>query len=119
MYCRVIPRDLFNEAKLLKCVGQLALLIHDGKVPGLKMEMLCPESDGFVIDQDNFNGNLFLSDAEFSFDGKAFIIGSRYNSKSPYPLEFSDTSDCPCVGDVFDDSGNLTIEFKEFLAKLR
>lgn len=30
-YRRVLPRDLFNEAKLLKCLGQLSLMIHDGK----------------------------------------------------------------------------------------
>ena len=30
-YRRVLPRDLFNEAKLLKCLGQLALIIHDGQ----------------------------------------------------------------------------------------
>lgn len=28
-YGRVIPRDLFNEAKLLKCMGQLCLRIHN------------------------------------------------------------------------------------------
>jgi hypothetical protein len=33
-YNRVIPRDLFNESKLLKCFGQLALLMHDGVIPG-------------------------------------------------------------------------------------
>lgn len=32
-YQRVIPRDLFNEAKLLKCLGRLSLFIHDGKSP--------------------------------------------------------------------------------------
>ena len=32
-YERVIPRDLFNEAKLLKCVGLLVLKIHDGENP--------------------------------------------------------------------------------------
>lgn len=28
-YQRVIPRDLFNESKLLKCIGRLILKIHD------------------------------------------------------------------------------------------
>lgn len=29
-YSRVLPRDLFNEAKLLKCMGKLTLAIEDG-----------------------------------------------------------------------------------------
>ncbi len=32
-YQRVIPRDFFNESKLLKCMGFLALKIHECKIP--------------------------------------------------------------------------------------
>lgn len=35
-YTRVVPRDLFRESLLLKCLGRLVLLIHDGKLPWLK-----------------------------------------------------------------------------------
>ena len=28
-YARVIPRDLFNEANLLKCLGKVALILMD------------------------------------------------------------------------------------------
>lgn len=28
-YQREIPRDLFNEANLLKCLGQISLIAHD------------------------------------------------------------------------------------------
>ena len=38
-YYRVIPRDLFNEAKLLKCMGHLCLKIHDRQVP-IQMKIL-------------------------------------------------------------------------------
>lgn len=41
-YFRVLPRDLFNEAKLLKCVGRLCLLIHDRTAP----ESLAFEENG-------------------------------------------------------------------------
>ena len=38
-YTRVLPRDLFNEAKLMKCMGLLTLLIHDELIPDcLKFE---------------------------------------------------------------------------------
>ncbi len=37
-YTRVIPRDLFNEAKLLKCIGRLVLLIHDGDHNNISFE---------------------------------------------------------------------------------
>lgn len=32
-YFRVIPRDLFNEASLLKCYGRLAILLDDMRSP--------------------------------------------------------------------------------------
>ena len=37
-YSRVIPRDFFNEAKLLKCMGLLALKVLDNMTPnGIKI----------------------------------------------------------------------------------
>ena len=44
MYNRVIPRDLFNEANLLKCMGQLYLCLE---AANLKYVYLEHDGDAF------------------------------------------------------------------------
>ena len=50
MYKRVLPRDLFNEAKLLKCLGRLCLLIEDDMCK-LEYDHDDEFAEGFVIGQ--------------------------------------------------------------------
>ena len=39
-YRRKIPRDFFNEAKLLKCMGLLSVKVLDNKIPeGIDIEV--------------------------------------------------------------------------------
>ena len=52
-YTREIPRDLFNEANLLKCYGRLALLAMN--TPGLEVDH---NGDLFDIVQDPSCGAL-------------------------------------------------------------
>lgn len=115
-YNRVIPRDLFNEAKLLKCLGQLSLLIHDGvRVPsGLTLGMI-DEALGFEVEQDGQTGELYSANLECFCDGRLVTLRSAYNSKAPFPLYFTceDTS-----GDVFNDNGTFSDEFREALSAI-
>lgn len=106
-YTRVIPRDFFNESKLLKCFGQLSLKILDCGVP-----------DGLTIAIDNngeaFNivltdcGSLTISNYETTVNNVRVIFKTTYNSKSPYPFfceyDYTDYQ-------VFDDNGNFDDEF--------
>lgn len=116
-YTRVIPRDLFNESKLLKCLGQLALLIHDGVgIPnGLKLEYSHFENDdgrleeGFRIEQDESDGALYCSNLELFCDGRLIGLRCPYNSKDPYPLIWTSDED---EGMVFCHDGSLTKGFK-------
>ena len=103
-YRRVIPRDLFNESKLLKCLGQLSLLAHDGQANGLRVSF---DDDGpFHIVQDDDDGGLYCSNVWiFTHDGNIVSVKTRYNSKSAYPLVFNEYQD------VFNDDGTLTEEF--------
>lgn len=110
-YRREIPRDLFNEAKLLKCLGQLALIAHNrhyNGVPipeGLRVEYV---GDWFAIDQNPSSGGLFCKTIRVYVRGKKVNVESCYNSKSPYPLAF----DCGGgIGEVFNDDGSLADEF--------
>lgn len=38
-YIRVVPRDFFNEAKLLKCLGQFELCVNHTGSNGLKFDI--------------------------------------------------------------------------------
>jgi hypothetical protein len=108
-YARVLPRDLFNEAKLLKCLGRLTLLIHDadGATP-LRFEHVDEES-GFIIEQDESSGDLFCRNLGFFVGDYELSLFSKYNSKEAYPLYFMEVDDS---GFIFDDDGEFSIEFK-------
>jgi len=109
-YTRVIPRDFFNESKLLKCMGQLSLNILDGKgLLGLKIE---ETGEPFEILQDDGDGSLFLSNYKVTFNGKQLFLKSAYNSRLPYPLK-CELDDDTC--DVFTDNGDFTEEFFSLL----
>jgi hypothetical protein len=113
-YERVIPRDLFNEAKLLKCMGRLCLLIHSNKTP-VKMSFKQPKG-GFNIQQLSSDGALIITNLPVKIKSETFYFVSKYNSKANYPLylrfENEDTQ-------VFDESGEFTTEFIAFCKKVR
>jgi hypothetical protein len=110
-YIRVIPRDLFNESKLLKCLGRLALQIHERAAPdGLAVYHNCEESDGFKIQQDKSDGGLFVANLVFTLPGKGVLtFKTLYSSKLAYPLIEEQEGVF-----VFDDSGYFSSEFLDF-----
>jgi hypothetical protein len=115
-YTRVIPRDLFNEAKLLKCLGQLALIAHDGhdgkrSVTSLRVDF--DDDGGFIIDQRPEDGGLYATNLSVTIRGKTIEVYSAYNSKSAYPLLFSLRDE---EGEVFNDDGTLADEFHDLIA---
>lgn len=105
-YIRVIPRDLFNEAKLLKCIGQLTLFIHDGKGMGINFNH---DDEAFEIGL-NDEGSLSIRNIDFWIEDYRLIFKTTYNSKRNYPL-ICETEDNEI--DVFDDNGQFTEEFKD------
>lgn len=114
-YIRVIPRDLFNEAKLLKCLGQLALIAHDGhdgKRSAAKLRVNFDDDGGFIIDQRPEDGGLFATNLSVTVAGKAVEVYSAYNSKSAYPLLFAWHDE---EGEVFNDDGTLSDEFCDLM----
>ncbi len=113
-YLRVIPRDLFNEAKLLKCLGRLALILHDGVgVPrGLTIQHDDTETKGFQIEQDESTGALYCANLECTFRHRLIGLHAPYNSKDAYPLKFILGDE---EGDVFTVGGTLSSEFLKLL----
>ena len=115
-YQRVFPRDLFNEAKLLKCLGQVSLLILDDE--GVKWPYLTIEHDedqnaGFEIGQHWHSGDIFCRNVNVLLAGKRIPMHTALNSKAPYPLCFED--DDGGEESVFDDDGTFSGEFTDFL----
>lgn len=109
-YLRVIPRDFFNEAKLLKCMGQFSLNILDGKgILGLRIK---ETGEAFEILQDYSDGSLFVSNYSVTFKDKQLLLKCSLNSRSQYPLycEFNDET---C--EVFNNKGDFTEEFFNLL----
>lgn len=112
-YRRVIPRDLFNESKLLKCLGKLSLLHVDEMLPGLEVRLPNSE-DPFYIAQAQSSGDLRCLTVRVLMWGKGLDVFLPLNDRDPWPLMCR-------VGDeedddyfeiaVFDDDGNVTAEF--------
>jgi hypothetical protein len=104
-YVRVLPRDLFNEANLLKCLGQLWLLV-DGR-EGAKF--LVEAVEGFEIRQDPNDGSLFVGNVPFALRGLLAHLSRPLNSREPWPLYLSIPEDPDFdVIAVFNDDGSLS-----------
>ena len=111
-YIRVIPRDLFNEAKLLKCIGRL--IIVNGETT-LSMMSVQHDDEPFNIVQDTADGALSITNIQFKKGQHYIRFYTAYNSKRNYPLfyAFGDEEDF-----VFDEEGNYSEEFKTFIKSL-
>jgi hypothetical protein len=113
-YTRVIPRDLFNESALLKCLGKLALFELDNVVEGLKV-VYEPHGDGsggivegFLIKQ-HYDGDLYCDNVTIiNNSGVSSWVFRSYNSREPWSCTV-----CPFDDDPFeaiDEDGNPTQE---------
>lgn len=102
-YQRVIPRDLFNEGNLLKCLGRVYLNLE---VLG-RESMLTHDGEEFSIDQDE-NGSLIVTNVMLMRDGQEFAFRRPLNSREPWPLYLVNSDDDEIS--VFDESGEFTEE---------
>lgn len=107
-YKRVLPRDLFNEAKLLKCMGKLTLLIEDKMIDNLIYHY---DLEPFCACQNEADGSIYMGNIEVfrtGSEGGKIELSTPLNSKEPWPLR-------ALIGDeefsVFDDEGNIADEF--------
>ena len=114
-YRRVIPRDLFNEANLLKCLGQAALLILDGKSPdGLELTHRHAQTD-FLVEMDPGDGSIYCTNISLkSAKGTKVTPRRPCNSREPWPLYivvYEGDPELECEIAVFDDKGSFSEEF--------
>lgn len=101
-YIRVLPRDAFNEAMLLKCIGKITLLIEDGFLNGWAYEY---DGEAFDIQQNQDDGSISIANISFTKNGEAVNLYTPLNSRRAWAL----------VGDgngyemdyLFSDNGNF------------
>ncbi len=111
-YKRVIPRDLFNEANLLKCLGRVALLIEDGKAPaGIRLEHATPEQ-GFEIDCDPSSGDICCTNLTLVTETGRAHIWRGLNSREEWPIFVVHVGSEEI--EVLDAAGNFTEEFLQW-----
>lgn len=111
-YRRVIPRDLFNEAKHLKCLARLCLLIHDGRAGRLQFHHDAEVYPGFSLESRWSDGGVYCENLKFTIDEREVKLYGWLNARSPYPLLFQHEGE---ELDVFHDDGSLTAEFRELI----
>jgi hypothetical protein len=108
-YQRVIPRDFFNEAKLLKCMGQLALKVLD-KVAPQTLDIL-DTGEPFEIYLMEC-GHLNVGNVTVLINDIPHVFKTPYNSKRNYPL-LVDNEDLGEI-EVFNEQGDFTEEFLNY-----
>lgn len=109
-YRRVIPRDLFNESKLLKCLGRI--YIESERQPEGKVTIShhSPEvsNAGFDVRQDASSGAIYVSNIVVTVNGKYVHVYTGLNTRDAHPM-YADLLDVTVP--VFDDEGAFTEEF--------
>jgi hypothetical protein len=113
-YTRVIPRDLFNEANLLKCYGQLALYFNDYRYSS-NPEFKEPDgNEGFIVMMDDNSGETWIDNLQLYIGGKLHRLYRPMNSREPWPLYVSQW-DWEEPSAVFNDDGTLSPEMLQLL----
>ena len=116
MYERVIPRDLFNEANYMKCLGQLALILHDHPLPNIELTGSYFEC-GMDLNQ-NIDGDLYTDDLVLSnsLSHVRYVFYRPLNSREAWPIQIYSV-DHEMV-DVFTNEGKLSPEFLAAINKV-
>lgn len=85
MHKRVIPRDFFNDSKLLKCLGQFQLCAKHTGANGLDFEIKY-DGEPFEIFQHDSDGSLSVLNYSVFLKGSPVALYIPYNAKENYPL---------------------------------
>lgn len=107
-YRRVIPRDLFNEASLLKCLGQLWLKteIYQGQSP--RRVLILHTGHEWNIHQNDADGSIHSGSITVIICGQAYDHYRPLNSREPWPLWLTLRCDPDAEAfEAFTDEGEL------------
>jgi hypothetical protein len=126
-YSRVIPRDLFNEANLLKCYGQLYLKLETGThCASIQYAGEGDPNADWNIQQDPASGAIYADNLLLWITGtnpdrpgqsKVAYLTRPLNSRAPWPLwlERLDGEELDDPFEVFTDEGELSDDFKTLI----
>lgn len=109
-YRRVVPRDLFNEASLLKCYGQLYIALETSQTPEA---VLVGDGKPFDVQEDFGSGGTFLSNVKLLVRGTPCKLLRPLNSREKWPLYLIGDDEDETT--VFNDDGSFTEEMLQFL----
>lgn len=109
-YQRVIPRDLFNEGNLLKCLGQLYLNLEVLNLEGVVMDHY--EGEGFEICRTQ-DGDLYVGNIVLHIRDVPYTFLRPLNSRRSYPGYILKLDQDRL--DVFNEDGTFTPEFISYL----
>ena len=119
-YHRVLPRDAFNEANLIKCYGQLWLELEKLGLEETLITGTAFNEAGFMIEQSAATGAIYVENVRFIVKGQRIELWRPLNSREPYPLLASlgyDEGDVnvfnPVSGTLSDDFIKLLIEAQQ------
>jgi len=114
-YRRVLPRDLFNEANLLKNYARLWILLNesDQKIG----QILEHSASTFDIQQNESSGGLTIANLTFVVKGETYVLERPLNSREEWSLM---VSSCHSNVDfeeisVFNNSGDFSDDMRKFL----
>jgi hypothetical protein len=110
-YRRVVPRDLFNEADLLKCYARLWIRLEE--TPDHRAVLGEGDGSPFQIEQDPASGALTIVNLPFTIHGTTYQLTRPLNSRGKWPL-YAESDDGAWA--VFGEWGDLS---EEFLALIR
>lgn len=109
-YVRVLPRDLFNEADLLKCMGRLWIELD--RLGTSRARIVEEDVPSFIVEQDDSDGSIFVSNVTFEVDGVVHRLRRPLNARRSYPLmDLGPDDDFDSIP-VFEEDGSLSESFK-------
>ena len=114
-YRRVIPRDLFNEASLLKCYGRLYIALE--KLNGAA-RFSAEDLASFDIVQSEDDGSITVRNLSLIVGVNEYSLWRPLNSRGRWPLYASATDDPdfdPVA--VFTDEGELTVDMCNLIGR--
>lgn len=113
-YERVLPRDFYNESKLLKCMGHLHIMAQSVKCPDGITITIKENGQPFNIERDESSGDIYVSNYKTKVNGNLVRFESNLNSQRAYPLScyYNNT-----LYAVFEDNGEFDSEFIEAFTK--
>lgn len=106
-YLRIIPRDFFNESKLLCCLGKLSVQIHDRLTNGLDLEQEF-DNEPFQVEQSMDDGSLYVVNYSVYLNKEEVLLYTPYNSRRKYPLRGEYKGE---IYEVLDEDGKLNTTF--------